>query len=106
MTFFSEKIYIFTAEISGELFLFSREPGFSDFPYLYGLKCRVWLFLPKKNHYFRKEFLDSTLFFYSARTLTHIRQHSLSKYGGRCMGRPPTSNFGGNRPPSPPRSPP
>src|SRR6218665_3454844 len=26
--------------------------------------------------------------------------------GDQCMGRPPTSNFGEDRPPSPPRSPP
>src|SRR6218665_987732 len=102
MTFFSEKIYIFTAEISGELFLFSREPGFSDFPYLYGLKCRIWLFLPKKNHYFRKEFLDSTLFFYSVRTLTRIRQHYFSKYwGDDAWAVPPPQILGGTVPQSP-----
>src|SRR6218665_1067252 len=40
--------------------------------------------------------------FYSVHTLTRIRQHYFSKYwGDQCMGRPPTSNFLGDRPPVP-----
>src|SRR6218665_719209 len=49
MTFFSEKISIFTAKISDDLLL-SHRPGFSDFPlllfpdfpYLYCVKCLVY----------------------------------------------------------------
>src|SRR6218665_2534623 len=46
--------------------------------------------------------------FHSVHAFTHIRQHYFSKYwGDQCMGGPPTSTFGGDRPPqSPPRSPP
>src|SRR6218665_2336137 len=46
--------------------------------------------------------------FNSVPTFARIRQHYFSKYwGDGCMGRPPTSNFWGDRPPSPfPRSPP
>src|SRR6218665_1685986 len=45
--------------------------------------------------------------FYSFHTFAHIRQHYFSKYwGDECMGRPPTSNFGGTVPPVPPRFPP
>src|SRR6218665_3950058 len=40
--------------------------------------------------------------FYSVRTFTRIRQHYFSKYwGDQCMGRSPTSNFGGTVPPVP-----
>src|SRR6218665_1088390 len=45
--------------------------------------------------------------FHSVHAFTHIRQHYFSKYwGDQCMGGPSTSTFGGDRPPSPPRSPP
>src|SRR6218665_325809 len=41
-----------------------------------------------------------TTIFHSVHTFTHIRQHYFSKYwGDQCMCRPPTSNFGGDRPP-------
>src|SRR6218665_471888 len=66
LMFFSEKVSIFRAKISHDLF-FSHQPGFSDFPflfpdfpYLYYVKCRIWPFPHKKNHYFRKEFLYGT----------------------------------------------
>jgi len=37
--------------------------------------------------------------FYSVRTFARIRQHCFSKYwGDGCMGRAPTSNFGGTVP--------
>ena len=43
-------------------------------------------------------------FFYSVRTFARIRQHYFSKYwGDQCIGRPPTPNFGGTVPLSPPR---
>src|SRR6218665_2041130 len=84
---------------------FSHRPGFSDFTFLYCIKCRIRPFLHQKTHYFRKEFLHKTIC-YSVRTFAHIQQHYFSKYwGDQCMGRPPTSNFGGPSPPVPPRSP-
>src|SRR6218665_2553302 len=73
---------------------------FLDFPYLYRVKCHIWPFLPKKNHYFRKEFLDDT-FFYSVRTFALIRQHYFSKYwGGRMHGPSTPPQILGDRPPS------
>src|SRR6218665_3287209 len=103
MTLFPEKISIFMPKISDALF--SHRPGFSDFTFLYSIKCRIRPFLHQKNHYFGKEFLASTIF-YSVRTFARIRQHYFSKYwGDQCMGRSSTSNLG-DRPPRPPRSPP
>src|SRR6218665_2010557 len=63
MTFFPEKISISRPKISDDLIFFSHRPGFSDFTFLYPTKCRIRPFLHKKNHYFRKEFLDKTNFF-------------------------------------------
>src|SRR6218665_1113038 len=108
MTFFSEKISTFTAKISDDLFLVIDQVFlifpflFLDFPYLYCVKCRIRPFLPKKNHYFRKEFLDDT-YFYSVRTFALIRQHYFSKYWGEtdAWAVHPTSNFGGIVPPVP-----
>jgi len=113
MTFFSDKNLHFHAKKILMTFCFSHRPDFSDFYYLfsdfsdlYCVKCRIWHFLHKIKHYFKKEFLDDT-YFYSVRAFVPIRQHYFSKYwGDQCMGRPHTSNFGGDRPPSPPRSPP
>ena len=80
---------------------FSHRPGFSDFPYRYCIRCRIWSFLHKKNHYFRTEFLYDT-FFYSVRTFARIRQHYFSKYwGGGCMGRSPPHILGDRPPQSP-----
>ena len=45
--------------------------------------------------------------FYSVRTFARIWQHYFSKYwGDRCMSRPQPQIVLGDRPPSPPRSPP
>src|SRR6218665_1394672 len=45
--------------------------------------------------------------FHSVHAFTHFQQHCFSKYwGDQCMGRPPHLEFWGDRPPSPPRSPP
>src|SRR6218665_2009185 len=53
----------------------------------------------------KRKILDDTVS-YSLRTFARIRYHYFSKYWRNgCMGRPPTSNFGG-RPPSTPRAPP
>src|SRR6218665_934027 len=95
---------IFTPKISDDLF-FSHRPGFSDLTFLYCIKCHIGRFLHKKNHYFRKEFLDKTIF-YSVRTFARIRQHYVyfSKYWGtNAWAVPPPQILGG---PSPPRSPP
>src|SRR6218665_2855865 len=65
------------------------------------------LFLHKKKHYFRKEFLDDT-FFYSVRTFARIRQHYFSKYlgGTDAWTVPPPQILGGPSLPIPPTSPP
>src|SRR6218665_1271135 len=62
MTLFPGKILIFTPKISDDLF-FSHRLGFSDFTFLYSIKCPIRPFLHQKNYYFGKEFLDSTIFF-------------------------------------------
>src|SRR6218665_3188705 len=52
-------------------------------------------------------FLTRKTIFHSVHAFTHIRQHYFSKYwGDQCMGSPPHLKFWGDRPPSPPRSPP
>src|SRR6218665_1604407 len=43
---------------------FSHRPGFSDFTFLYCIKCRIRPFLHQKNHYSEKNSLI-TQFFYS-----------------------------------------
>src|SRR6218665_2488838 len=69
-------------------------------------KCPFRPFLPRKNHYFRKELLNKTIF-YSVHPFAHIRQHYFSKYwGNQCMGRPPHLKFFGGPSPQSPRSPP
>src|SRR6218665_372953 len=49
MTFFPEKISIFTPTISDDLSFLSHRPGFSDFTFLYCIKCRMRPFLHKKT---------------------------------------------------------
>src|SRR6218665_1722523 len=89
---------IFTPKISDDHF-FSHRPGFSDLFTV--IKCPIRHFLHRKNHYFRKEFLNKTIF-YSVHPFAHIRQHYFSKYWGRPMHGPsPISNFGGTVPPVP-----
>src|SRR6218665_2506317 len=101
MTFFPGKIFIFTPKISHDRF-FSHRPVFHILRFftvlnvVYDTFLRP--FLHKKNHYFRKEFLDKTIF-YSVRASTRIRQHYFSKYwGGPMYGPSPHLEFGG-RPP-------
>src|SRR6218665_2631370 len=99
MTIFSGKKcpLIFTPKISDDLF-FSHRPGFSDFPLFTVIKCPIRPFLHRKNHYFRKEFLNKTIF-YSVHPFAHTRQHYFSRYWwDQCVARPPTSNFGGTVP--------
>ena len=111
---FSEKISIFAAEISGDLFLVIDQLFFEFFlifriftlldivhnPFLtrktplfpfsrQNFFC-IWPFPHKKNTFF-------TLFILS-RTSDNTTYQNIG--GAECMGRPPTSNFGG-RPPSP-----
>ena len=87
--------------------LFSHRPGFSDFPYHYCVKCRIWSFLHKKSHYFRKEFLDDS-FFKTLFVLSRASDNTTSQnMGGRMHGPSPTSNFFGRTvPQSSYRSPP
>src|SRR6218665_3751723 len=76
MTFFRKK------------FPFSRPKKYDDFLNFASL---FRIFPHKKNN-----------FFYSFHNFAHIRQHYFAKYwGDECIGRPPTSNFGGTVPPSP-----
>src|SRR6218665_2948171 len=104
MTIFPEKISIFTPKISDDLF-FSHRPGFSDFTLFTVIKCPIRPFLRKKNHYFKKYFLNKTIF-YSVHPFAHIQQHYFSKYREtNAWAAPATSNLGGASP-SPPRSPP
>ena len=94
----SGKVTIFRVKISDDLF-FSHRLGssdfpflFSHFPYVYYVKCRIWLFPHKK-----------TTVFHSVPTFTHIRQHYFSKYWGGPMHGPfPHLKFFGSSPPSPP----
>src|SRR6218665_3545025 len=82
---------------------FSHRPGFSDFPLFTVIKCPIRPFLGNKNHYFRKEFLNKTIF-YSVHPFAHIRQRYFSKYWGtNAWAVLPPQILGG---PSPPRSPP
>jgi len=89
---------------------FSHRQSFSDFPfhfpdspYLYCVKCRIWPFLHKKNHYFTKEFLDDTLCFLLC---SYFRAHPttllLKILGGRMHeASPHLKCFWGNVPPVP-----
>src|SRR6218665_3287036 len=95
MTFFSEKISIFTPKTS------DHRPGFSDFPDLYCIKCRIRSFLHKKSHYFRTEFLYDTFFLLCSYFRAHLTILLLKILGGRMHGQSPTSNFGGTVPPVP-----
>src|SRR6218665_3616935 len=96
MTIFSGKNFHFHAQN----FFFNR-PGFSHFPLFTVIKCPMRTFLRKKNHYFKKEFLNKTIF-YSVHPFAHIQQHYFSKYwGDQCMGRPPPQILGVPSPQSP-----
>jgi len=79
---------------------FSHRPVFSDFALFTVIKCHIRPFLHKKTHYFRKEFLDKTIFC-SVHPFARIRQHYFSKYWGGTNASP-TSNLGGTVPPVPP----
>src|SRR6218665_3529084 len=96
MTFLGGQISIFATKISDDLFLVIDQiclifPFFSQiFPIFAMLNV---IFDPSFPH-------KKNTFLYSVYTFTRIRQHYFSKYwGDQCMGRPPTSNFFGDRPP-------
>ena len=68
-------------------------------------KISEWRFFRIKFPFSRHKFL-MTFFMYSVHTFTRIRQHYFSKYWGTNAWTVPHLKFLGNRPPSPPRSPP
>src|SRR6218665_1905250 len=101
--FLRKKIPIFTAEISDDHFL-NHRPDFSDFPLIFRIFTMLNVvydpFLTRKTTISEKN--SFMTLFYSGRTFARIRQHYFSKYwGDGCMGRTPTSNFGGPSPQSP-----
>ena len=97
---FSEQIYILAAQISDDLFLVI------DQVFRILLIFRIFSLLSVVHDPFFP--LKKNTFFYSFHIFAYIRQRYFSKYwgGGECVGRPPTSNFGRDRPPVPPRFPP
>src|SRR6218665_2224051 len=98
MTFFGQKMSIFAAKISDDLFLVIDQI-FRIFPFF----SQIFSIFAMLNVIFCPIITGKPPFFYSAHTFTRIQQHYFSKYWeDQCMGRPPTSNFGGDRPPSPP----
>jgi len=95
MTFFPEKIYFrFHAKNSHDLFLVV-DHVFQILRFFTVLNVVYDPFFTRKTTISEKHALI-TPFFYSVRAFARIRQHYLPKYwGNQCMGRPPTSNFGG-----------
>src|SRR6218665_3967197 len=96
----SGKISIFRVKISDDLF-FSHRTGSSFFSHIFRMFTMLYVvydhFLTRKTQFF-------TLFMLS-RTSDNTTSQNIG--GEQCMRGPPTSNFGGDRPPqSPPRSPP
>ena len=78
---------------------FSHRPGFSKFPSLFPDVPDLYTFL---DIYTTLSSQEKHLF-YSFHTFAHIRQHYFSKHwGDECMGRSPTSNFGGGPSPQSP----
>src|SRR6218665_2778503 len=101
MRFFSGKISIFRVKISFFLVIdlvFGIFPFFSNiFRMFTMLNVLYHPFLTRKTHFFTR--------FILSRASDNTTSQNIG--GDQCMGRPPTSNFGGDRPPqSPPRSPP
>src|SRR6218665_1592159 len=90
MTFFREKF-----PFSRRKFLMTFFTRFSDFTFLYCIKCRIRPFLHQKTTISEKSSLIRP-FFYSVRTFAHIRQHYFSKYWeNQCMGRPTSVRIAG-----------
>jgi len=110
MTFFNDKIFIFTQKISDDLSLVIDQI-FEIFPVF--TVCEMWYmthichgpFFSKKS-LFQKKFLDDTFFLLSSYFRTHPTTLFLKILGGRMHLPPPTSNFWGKVPPkSPPMLP-
>src|SRR6218665_3028038 len=110
MTFFGEKISIFTAKISDDLFFLVIDPVFRISPFfrvftmlnvVYDPYLTTKTAISENNSLYDTFF---TLFVLFAR----LRQHCFSKYwGGPMHGTsPPPQTLGETVPPSPPRSPP
>src|SRR6218665_3970322 len=95
----SGKISIFRVKISDGLF-FSHRPGSSDFfflfphcPYVYYVKCRIY------DHFLTRKHNFSLCSCFHA----HLTTLLLKILGGtNAWAVPPTSNFGGDRPPQSP----
>src|SRR6218665_3402375 len=101
MTFFPEKISIFTPKISYDLFLVIDQilRFFTVLNHVYNLFFTRKTTISEKNSLIRPFF---TLFL-----LTRASDNTtFLNIGGPMHGPTPTSNFWGDRPPSPPRSPP
>ena len=90
-------------------FFFSHRPGFSDFTLFTVIKWSYTTlyepFFTRKTTIPEKNSLIRT-FFYSVHPFARIRQHYFSKYWGSNAWAVPPPKIWGDRPPSPPRSPP
>ena len=80
-----------------------HRPGFSDFSLFNVIKCPIRPFRRKKNHYFKKEFLNKTSF-YTLFILSHTSDNttSLNIGGTNAWAVPHLKFFGGIVPHSPP----
>src|SRR6218665_2870231 len=98
--FFSEKKSIFMPKNSDDLFLVINQV-FLIFPFFFQILRIFTVLNVVHDPFFTRKTTNSekNSFFYSVRTFAPIRQHYFSKYWrDACMGRPPTSNFGGTVP--------
>src|SRR6218665_1131525 len=78
---------------------FSHRPGFSDFPYLYCVKCRIYdPFFTRKSTISEKNSVMTPFFTLFVLSRASDNTNSRNIGGNGCMGRPPTSIFGGHRP--------
>src|SRR6218665_3430723 len=78
---------------------FSHRPGSSDFSFFSHI-FRMFIMLNViYDHFLTRKTQFFTLFMLS-RTSDNTTSQNIG--GDQCMGGPPTSNFGGDRPPSPP----
>src|SRR6218665_2304321 len=94
---------IFTPKISHDLFLVIDL--FSDFPLFTVIKCSIRPFLHRKNHYFRKEFLNSLIRqFFTLFILSHTSDNIASlNIGGTNAWAIPHLKFWGDHPHGPGR---
>ena len=100
LRFFRTKMSIFTAQIADDLFLVI-DPGFRIFPFFYQI-FRIFTVL---NVVYDPSLTRETPFLFKLVSCFPAHPTTLLLKilrGYRCMGRPPTSNFLGGPPPSPP----